>query len=223
MRPSLFLLAKDLDRMLVWAAVNEADIGDIHVGQKVNFKVDAYRDRSYSGKVSQIRLNASLLQNVVTYGVVVDVDNADGTLMPYMTAKLQFEVSRCPDALLVPNQALQLAAHLGADFACGPQRSDAAGRRQEVGRGKEGKEGDGRRARRRVGTESGSRLAHRLGAGRRRAGAPVTVQLGLSDGMQTAVTGGELEVGTAVVVNAIKQAAPDFVSSFVSRVTSKKK
>src|SRR6185295_4023905 len=71
--PSLFLLAKDLKQMLVWAAVNEADIGDIHMGQVVTFTVDAYRDRTFTGKVSQIRLNASLANNVVTYGVIVDV------------------------------------------------------------------------------------------------------------------------------------------------------
>ncbi len=105
--PSLFLLAKDLRQMLVWAAVNEADIGDIHIGQKVNFKVDAYRDRTFTGTVSQIRLNASLMQNVVTYGVVIDVENTDGVLLPYMTAKLQFEVARRPGVLLVPNQALR--------------------------------------------------------------------------------------------------------------------
>jgi len=57
--PSLFLMAKDLSHMLVRGAVNEADIADIHVGQKVTFKVDAYRDRTFVGKVSQIRLNAS--------------------------------------------------------------------------------------------------------------------------------------------------------------------
>ena len=58
--PSLFLLANDLSRMQVWAAVNEADIGQVHPGQKVTFKVDAYRDQTFPGTVSQIRLDASL-------------------------------------------------------------------------------------------------------------------------------------------------------------------
>ena len=93
--------------MQVWAAVNEADIGDIHVGQKVTFKVDAYRDRTFTGKVAQIRLDASMVSSVVTYGVVVDVDNTDGKLMPYMTAKLQFEVARRSNVLLIPDQALR--------------------------------------------------------------------------------------------------------------------
>ena len=93
--------------MLVWAAVNEADIGDIQVGQTATFTVDAYHGRTFSGKVSQIRLNASLQQNVVTYGVIVEVENADGKLLPYMTAKLQFEVARRRNAVLVPNQALR--------------------------------------------------------------------------------------------------------------------
>ena len=71
--PCLFLLARDLSHMLVWAAVNEADMNDVKVGQTVTFTVDAYRNRTFSGKVSQIRLNASLTQSVVTYGVMVEV------------------------------------------------------------------------------------------------------------------------------------------------------
>ncbi len=121
--PSLFLLANDLGHMLVWAAVNEADIGDVKVGQTVTFKVDAYRDRTFSGKVSQIRLNASLQQSVVTYGVVVDVDNADGKLLPYMTAKLQFEVARRPNADPGSQPGVALAAARGRQISpLGPGR-----------------------------------------------------------------------------------------------------
>ena len=105
--PSLFLLAKDSGRMLVYAAVNEADVGDIHEGQKVTFKVDAYTDHVFTGKVFQIRNDASLVGGVVTYRVVVDVDNTDGKLRPYMTAKLQFQVALASDVLQVPDQALR--------------------------------------------------------------------------------------------------------------------
>src|SRR5205085_7776794 len=99
--------ARDLNRLQVWAAVNEADIGNVHVGQKVTFRVDAYRDRTFSGVVSQIRLDAGMSNNVVTYGAIVGIDNSDQALLPYMTANLQFEVARSSDALLVPNQALR--------------------------------------------------------------------------------------------------------------------
>ena len=120
--PSLFLLAKDLSHMRVWAAVNEADIGEIKVGQKVTFTVDAYRDRTFTGKVSQIRLTPVSSTNVVTYGVMVDVDNADGKLLPYMTAKLQFEVAPPAKCDPGPQPGAALATHVAADFPLGPGR-----------------------------------------------------------------------------------------------------
>src|SRR5438132_7803788 len=107
--PSLFLLAKDLRRLQVWASVNEADIGNIKPGQAVTFTVDAFPDRVFKGAVApdQPRLNASMTQNVVTYTVVVITDNSDGVLKPYLTANLLFEVSRQSQVLLVPNTALR--------------------------------------------------------------------------------------------------------------------
>ncbi|HLJ94688.1 MAG TPA: efflux RND transporter periplasmic adaptor subunit, partial [Gemmataceae bacterium] len=107
--PSLFLLAKDLKRLQVWASVNEADIGNIKPGQAATFSVDAFPDRVFKGSVAadQPRLNASMTQNVVTYTVVVNTDNSDGALLPYLTANLQFEVSKHSNALLVPNAALR--------------------------------------------------------------------------------------------------------------------
>src|SRR5262249_14920511 len=80
--PSLFLIATDLTRMQVWASVNEADIGRIHTGQAVHFKVDAYPHDVFVGSVAQIRLNASMTQNVVTYTVVITTENRDLRLLP---------------------------------------------------------------------------------------------------------------------------------------------
>ncbi|HMF13378.1 MAG TPA: efflux RND transporter periplasmic adaptor subunit, partial [Gemmataceae bacterium] len=105
--PSLFLLAKDIKRLQVWASVNEADIGQIHKGQAVTFTVDAHPGEVFKGTVSQIRLNATMTQNVVTYTVVVDTDNSSGKLLPYLTANLQFQISKSDNALLVPNSALR--------------------------------------------------------------------------------------------------------------------
>src|SRR5262249_39060289 len=92
--PSLFLLAKDLTRLQVWASVNEADIGQIRPGQPVSFRVAAYPGERFQGTVTQIRLNATMTQNVVTYTVVVSTDNSNGRLLPYMTATLDFEIAR---------------------------------------------------------------------------------------------------------------------------------
>ena len=104
---SLFLLAKDLSRIQVWASVNEADIGRIHQGMKVHFTVDAYPNETFIGEVSQIRLNATMTQNVVTYTVVVTTENKEMKLLPYMTASLHFEIERHENVLKVPNAALR--------------------------------------------------------------------------------------------------------------------
>ncbi len=105
--PSLFLIAKDLRRMQVWASVNEADIGRIRVNMPARFTVDAYPGETFRGKVSQIRMNATMTQNVVTYTVVVTTDNSNGKLMPYLTANVQFEVDQRSNVLLAPNAALR--------------------------------------------------------------------------------------------------------------------
>jgi HlyD family secretion protein len=105
--PSLFLIAKDLSRMRVWVAVNEADIDHVHPGQKVTFTCDALEGGAFTGVVNKVRLNAAVTQNVVTYTVEVDADNSSGRLLPYLTANVQFEVHRESNALLVPNSALR--------------------------------------------------------------------------------------------------------------------
>ena len=88
---SLFLIAKDLDKLQVWAQVNEADIARITKGMKVRFTVDAFPHEVFHGQVEQVRLNAQMTQNVVRYTVVVTFDNPNSKLLPYLTANLQFE------------------------------------------------------------------------------------------------------------------------------------
>jgi HlyD family secretion protein len=105
--PSLFLLARDLTKMQVWASVNEADIGSIRPGQPVIFTVDALPGKTFQGVVGKIRLNATMTQNVVTYTVEVNTDNSSGVLIPYLTANLKFIVSERKNVLLVPNAALR--------------------------------------------------------------------------------------------------------------------
>jgi HlyD family secretion protein len=105
--PSLFLIAKDLTRIQVWASVNEADIGNILAGQPVTFTVDAYPSRTFKGSVNKVRLNATMTQNVVTYTVEVTTNNSDGKLFPYMSANLQFEIGSRRNVLMVPNAALR--------------------------------------------------------------------------------------------------------------------
>lgn len=104
---SIFLIAKDLRRMQVWVSVNEADIGNIHVGMPVIFTVDAFPGQEFKGKVHKIRLNATMSQNVVTYVVEVSTDNSDGKLLPYLTANVKFIRQHKAQVPNVPNAALR--------------------------------------------------------------------------------------------------------------------
>ena len=105
--PVLFVIARDLSEMEILASVDESEIGLIHEGQEVDFTVQAYPGRTFRGDVSQVRLQSTVVENVVTYGVVISVDNADGSLLPGMTATVKFIVARAEDVLKVPNSALR--------------------------------------------------------------------------------------------------------------------
>jgi HlyD family secretion protein len=111
--PSLFLIANDLKRIQVWVSVNEADVGSISPGEPVTFTVDAFPGQVFHGRVGQVRLNATMTQNVVTYTIEVDIDNSDGKLLPYLTANAQFEIGRREGVLLVPNAALRWSPQPG--------------------------------------------------------------------------------------------------------------
>ncbi|WP_448244381.1 efflux RND transporter periplasmic adaptor subunit [Pseudoxanthomonas mexicana] len=105
--PELFTIAEDLSKMKIELAVDEADIGQVKVGQAVSFTVDAFADRQFRGQVQQVRLSATTTSNVVTYPVVVSVDNSDGTLLPGLTVNAEIEVSKRDDILKVSNAALR--------------------------------------------------------------------------------------------------------------------
>lgn len=136
---SLFLLAKDLSKMQMWASVNEADIGNIRPDQVVRFTVDAFPGSAFRGVVDKVRLNASMTQNVVTYVVEINIDNADGRLMPYMTANAKFEIARQAQVLAVPSAALRWvpdAAQIAPGAASPPVQGEgkpSGGRKKSSG------------------------------------------------------------------------------------------
>jgi len=105
--PSLFLIAKDLKRIQIWASVNEADVGKIVPGTPVTFECAAFQGREFVGSVGKVRLNATMTQSVVMYTVEVNVDNSDGALLPYLTATAHFLVQKDTGVLTVPNSALR--------------------------------------------------------------------------------------------------------------------
>ena len=186
--PSLFLIAKDLRRLQVWASVNEADIGQIFVGQGVNFTVDARPNEVFRGTVSQIRLNATMTQNVVTYTVVVNTDNSELRLLPYLTATLQFERESRHEVLTVPNVALRWQPRTSptgsaSAAANGGAKGDASGGGpgKAAGMGRDPKTG-------RVWVRDKDTVR------------PIEVRVGLTDGVVTEVEGAELREGMAVIV-----------------------
>ena len=105
--PELFTIAEDLSKMKIELAVDEADIGQAKPGQAVSFTADAFPDRQFRGVVDQVRMAATTTNNVVTYPVVVSVDNGDGTLLPGLTVNAEIEVSNRKDVLKVSNAALR--------------------------------------------------------------------------------------------------------------------
>jgi HlyD family secretion protein len=104
--PTLFSIAKDLTKMQVRAAIDEADIGDVKVGQRASFTVDAFPDKDFNGTVKEIRLQASVSSNVVTYVTIIDAPNNDLKLKPGMTANIIVYTEEVNDALIIPAKAL---------------------------------------------------------------------------------------------------------------------
>jgi HlyD family secretion protein len=213
--PSLFLLARDLKRMKVWASVNEADIGHVHVGQTVKFTCDAFPGHVFTGTVGLVRLNATMTNNVVTYTVEVLADNSSGQLLPYLTANLQFEVDKRSEVLTVSNEALrwrpdlkQVAPDARGAYAKSQQKRDPAA------------EG---------GSPGGALPTASTGKGvvwvpdgpfvR-----PVRVKLGLSDGTKTEITEGELKEGMNVVSgDALQTGGEDSSNPFAPQMFGGKK
>ena len=105
--PKLFTVAEDLNKMQIETSVSEADIGKVKVNQEVNYTLDGYPDKIFKGKVTQVRLSPTTESNVVTYTVIISVENEEGKLMPGMTANVSIITNKAENALTVPNSALK--------------------------------------------------------------------------------------------------------------------
>ncbi len=213
--PSLFLIAKDLTKIQIWASVNEADISRIRPDQPVTFTVDAHPDRVFKGAVGKVRMSASVTQNVVTYPVEINAENSDLALRPYETANVQFEVERLPDALLVPNVALRYSpssltivspevrdaymAQMSGNRGAGPSGGQSATRSATTqpgggggkSRGPGGKGGKSAEQRGTVWVQDGTFVK------------PIRVKIGPTDSVNTAVLSDELKDGDVVVTGEI--------------------
>lgn len=117
--PKLFVIANDLTKMQIEAAVSEADVGGVEEGQKVSFSVEAFPNRKFAGKLQQVRFAPITNQNVVTYTAVVQVDNSDLKLRPGMTATARIMTAQKSEVLRVPNAALRFRPPAGAKVVGG--------------------------------------------------------------------------------------------------------
>ena len=137
--PVLFTIAQDITKMHIVASVSEADIGEVKPGQSVEFRVDAFPGEIFHGVVSQVRRSASTTENVVTYGVVIDVENPEQKLFPGMTAEVSIFVAERHGVLTVPNTALRFIPPENAKFERGaPSLTRAFGQRLVYQRGQNG-------------------------------------------------------------------------------------
>jgi HlyD family secretion protein len=170
--PTLFTIAQDLTKMQVETSVDEADIGRIHRNTPVTFTVDAFPGEVFPGEISQIRKAPQVAQNVVTYTVVVAVSNPSGTLLPGMTANVKFVTAERAEAVKVSNMALRFRP-LGVDGST-PEPGGAARGRRNTGRV--------------------------WVLGRNGQPTPVSVTLGITDGLATEITGGDLRIGDTVLI-----------------------
>ncbi len=123
--PTLFLIASDLTRMQVDTNVSESDIGMISEGQPATFMVDAFPDRTFTGKITQVRQSPQTIQNIVTFDAVAGVDNEDLALKPGMTASLSITSEQETNVLRVPNQALRFEPKAGSIPSYPPNPLDA--------------------------------------------------------------------------------------------------
>jgi HlyD family secretion protein len=190
--PTLFTIAQDLTKMQVDTNVAEADVGRVKVGQPTTFTVDAFPARTFRGEVVQIRKAAQVLQNVVTYDVVVSAPNDDQVLLPTMTANVRIVTDQKDAVLKVPNAALRFRPP-GLETEQ-RERPGAGGLRAPGGPGSAPGAG-GREAGARGGTRGRVWVLDPAGKP-----SSIPVQLGISDGTFTEITGGDLADQQQVIV-----------------------
>lgn len=192
--PTLFTIAEDLTKMQVQADVDQSDISRVATGQTARFTVDAYPEETFVGAISQIRLNATQNQNVITYPVIIDVPNPDGKLRPKMTADVTVEVAKVADVLRVPNAALRFkpieVGRAGDNDPASRAALEGTAARS-AGAAAKALGGAGRSGRR-------QHAVYILSAGDELK--MVNVKTGISDGRFTAITDGELKPGDKIAV-----------------------
>jgi HlyD family secretion protein len=186
--PKLFQLAEDLAQMELEVDVDEADVGQVKEGQQATFTVDSYPSRTFPARITQLRYAPETVSGVVTYKAVLQVANSDLALRPGMTATADIVVATVDDAVLVPNEALRFVPPAGKREERGLlERLIPMGRRYSRPPPPSG-----------PGRGEAKRTVYRLDGNEPVA---VEIQVGLTDGRLTQVTGGDLAAGTELIVD----------------------
>ncbi len=205
--PTLIKIAQDLSKMQINSSFAEADIGKIKVGQKAKFSVDAFTNRNFEGAVKQLRLNPTVTSNVVTYDVVISVDNPEQILLPGMTAYVNIMVAQHDNVLLAPNAALRFKPKEDENQAgkTAGANGSANGKGQHGGKKKSGQD------------SGSSGKVYIIKDGKP---TPVRVNLGISDGRVTEITSKDLKVNDQVIIgeNQNTDAAPTSTSTMRFRM-----
>ena len=217
--PTLFAIANDLTKMEVVASVDEADIGQIKEKQEVSFTVDAYPDLTFKGTVQQIRIQPIITTNVVTYNVIIEVNNDDLKLLPGMTANITIVVQKHENVLKVPTAALrfrpdsttfkEIALHMPDSVRKKFEERRKEGRGDRGDRGGKGGGKGGWGARDGKGGGKGGNMQRSYSQGSKatlwlKNGdtiQPARVEVGLSDGSYTEVEGKKIKEGDLVILN----------------------
>jgi len=203
--PTLFMIALDLTKMQVYAKTDEGDVGQIRPGQKADFQVDAFPKEMFHGVVFQVRMNATSIQNVVTYDTIVNFDNPELKLFPGMTAYVSIPVALVNDVVKIPNAALRYKPDLAAEkvqelynkygVAIAPSAPAAPAASQPSTSGRE-------RAVPKPSSAGSSGLAVVWKLLPDTSLRPVQVHIGLTDHTYTALTAGDLQPGEELVTGA---------------------
>jgi len=192
--PVLFTLAEDLTQMELHVDVDEADVGSVREGQDAVFTVDAFPDRTFEARITQVRYGAKTVDGVVTYETVLRVDNPDLSLRPGMTATADITVEKVDDALLVPNAALRFA----------PPSLNSSGNGERGGLVRALLPGPPRRGASGEASRGGNLPGPRVWVVESGQLAPISLVTGPSDGTRTVVIQGRLTEGQELVIDTIE-------------------
>ena len=201
--PTLFTIALDLTKMQVYAKTDEGDVGQIRPGHKADFQVDAFPKEMFHGIVYQVRMNATSIQNVVTYDTIVNFDNPELKLFPGMTAYVSIPVASVTDVVKIPNAALRYKPDLPAEklqelysrsgVAVSPQAPAAPKQEDATGKDHAAPKPNG---------AGGSDTAVVWKLLPDKSLRPVQIHIGLTDHTYTALTAGDLQPGEELVTGA---------------------